>query len=80
MLTRRGSISSSEHFGRQICAPQQCPRSTRSHTHHDLRRTLSADHWVWFSEQFKRHLSEDVLPLLLDRLSSEGEAGGAGEA
>jgi hypothetical protein len=31
-------------------------------------------------EQFKRNLSEDVLPPLVNRLSSEGESGGAGEA
>jgi len=31
-------------------------------------------------EQFKRHIAEDVLPPLLDRLSSEGKASGAGEA
>jgi hypothetical protein len=30
-------------------------------------------------EQFKRHLTEDVLPPLLNRLSSEGKSGGAGE-
>jgi hypothetical protein len=30
-------------------------------------------------EQFKRHLAEDVLPPLLDRLS-ESKSGGAGEA
>jgi hypothetical protein len=31
-------------------------------------------------EQFKRHITEDVLPPLLDRLSVEGKSGEAGEA
>jgi hypothetical protein len=31
-------------------------------------------------KQFKRHITEDVLPPLLDRLSVEGKSGEAGEA
>jgi hypothetical protein len=59
---------------------------------HNLSTFMSAEHKIVqtsFSicqkhlgtvEQFKRHITEDVLPPLLDRLSVEGKSGGAGEA
>jgi hypothetical protein len=39
-------------------------------------RTLCRKHFGTV-EQFKRHITEDVLPPLLDRLSSEGKSSGA---
>jgi hypothetical protein len=65
-------------------------RSEKKYIRHDLDKFMSAQHKIVQTgcstcqkhfgtiEQFKRHLTDEALPPLLDRLS-ESRSGGAGE-